>query len=205
MEKQILEITERTEFGKGASRRMRREGGLPVVVYGHGEDPKHYVVDYHDAFLMVRGNANALMTLKSDAAEQLVMVKDVQRNPLTRNVEHIDFLRVKAGEKVAVEVPVVVEGEPAGDAIATIELMALPVEVPVQEIPEAIVIDVEGVEDGANITIADVKFPADVTTDLPEDEVVVVVAVPQVEALPEPEEGAAEEDGAKEAPAEDAE
>ncbi|PKZ88784.1 50S ribosomal protein L25 [Trueperella bernardiae] len=205
MEKQILQIAERTEFGKGASRRIRREGGLPVVVYGHGAEPKHYVVDYHDAFLMVRGNPNALLTLKSDDVEQLVMVKDVQRNPLTRNIEHLDLLRVKAGEKVAVEVPVVVEGEPMGDAIATIELMVLPVEVPVQEIPEAIVIDVEGVEDGTNITLADVKFPTDVTTDLPEDEVVVVVAVPQVEALPEAEEGDAAEAPAEEAPAEDAE
>ncbi|WP_461013200.1 50S ribosomal protein L25/general stress protein Ctc [Trueperella pyogenes] len=197
MEKQILEITERTEFGKGASRRIRREGGMPVVVYGHGEEPKHYVVNYHDAFLMVRGNANALITLKSESAEQLVIVKDLQRNPLTRIIEHMDLLRVKAGEKVAVDVPVVVEGEPAGDAIATVELMSLAVEAPVREIPEFITIDVEGVEDGANITIADVKFPAGVTTELPADEVVVVIAVPQVEALPE--DGEAAEEAAGEA------
>ncbi|MEW6926290.1 50S ribosomal protein L25/general stress protein Ctc [Trueperella pyogenes] len=195
MEKQILEITERTEFGKGASRRIRREGGMPVVVYGHGEEPKHYVVNYHDAFLMVRGNANALITLKSESAEQLVIVKDLQRNPLTRIIEHMDLLRVKADEKVAVDVPVVVEGEPAGDAIATVELMSLAVEAPVREIPEFITIDVEGVEDGANITIADVKFPAGVTTELPADEVVVVIAVPQVEALPEDGEDAEEAAG----------
>lgn len=197
MEKQILEITERIEFGKGASRRIRREGGMPVVVYGHGEEPKHYVVNYHDAFLMVRGNANALITLKSESAEQLVIVKDLQRNPLTRIIEHMDLLRVKADEKVAVDVPVVVEGEPAGDAIATVELMSLAVEAPVREIPEFITIDVEGVEDGANITIADVKFPAGVTTELPADEVVVVIAVPQVEALPE--DGEATEEAAGEA------
>lgn len=203
MEKQILEITERTEFGKGASRRIRREGGMPVVVYGHGEDPKHYVVDYHTAFLMVRGNANALITLKSDSAEQLVMVKDVQRNPLSRVIEHMDLLRVKADEKVAVDVPVVVEGEPAGDAIATVELMTLAVEAPVRDIPESITIDVEGAEDGANITIADVKFPAGVTTELAQDEVVVVIAVPQVETLPE--DGEAAEGAVDEASAADAE
>lgn len=110
---------------------------MPVVVYGHGEEPKHYVVNYHDAFLMVRGNANALITLKSESAEQLVIVKDLQRNPLTRIIEHMDLLRVKADEKVAVDVPVVVEGEPAGDAIATVELMSLAVEAPSGRFPNS--------------------------------------------------------------------
>ncbi|VEI13018.1 50S ribosomal protein L25/general stress protein Ctc [Trueperella bialowiezensis] len=200
-----LETTARNEFGKGASRRLRRDGLLPVVVYGHGEDPIHLTVNYHDAFLIVRGNPNALMHLLIDGDKQLVIVKDIQRNPLTRLVEHLDLLRVKADEKVLVEVPVEIVGEPFGIAIATLELMTLPVEAPVTDIPETIVVDVEDLKDGENVTIADMKFPEGVTTELEADEVVVVVAEPQEVELPEPEEGAEEEgEGAAEADADEA-
>lgn len=189
-----LETTKREEFGKGASRRLRRDGRLPVVVYGHGEDAIHATVDYHETYLLVRGNPNALLNLQIDGDDQLVIVKDIQRNPLSRLVEHIDMLRVKADEKVEVDVQLEIVGEPFGLAIATLELMALTVLAPVSDIPENLQIDVEGVEDGTNLTVADIKFPEGVTTELDPEDVIVVVAEPQEADLPEPEEVDEEED-----------
>lgn len=199
----------RNDFGKGASRRLRRENKIPVVVYGQDEDPQHLALDYHDAFLAVRGNANALLELDVAGDTQIALVKDIQRNPLSRMIEHIDLLRVKRGQKVAVDVPVIVEGEPAGDAIATVELLTVAVEAPVTQIPEAFTLDVEGREEGENLTIADIEFPADVETELEDDTVVVVIAVPTVEIPEEGEEGedgeAAEGETDEAAAAEDAE
>lgn len=183
-----LKAEVRDDFGKGASRRLRRENKVPVVVYGQDEDPQHLALDYHTTFLAVRGNANALLELDIDGDTQIALVKDIQRNPLSRLIEHIDLLRVKRGQKVAVDVPVVVEGEPAEEAIATVELLTIPVEAPVTEIPENFVLNVEGREEGDNLTIADIEFPADVETELEDETVVVVIAIPTVE-IPEPEEG----------------
>lgn len=189
-----LKAEVRDDFGKGASRRLRRENKIPVVVYGQDEDPQHLALDYHETFLAVRGNANALLELDVDGETQIALVKDIQRNPLSRLIEHIDLLRVKRGQKVAVDVPVVVEGEPAGEAIATVELLTIPVEAPVTQIPENFVLNVDELEEGANLTVADIEFPADVETELEDETVVVVIAIPIVE-IPEPEEGEEGEEG----------
>lgn len=193
----VLEATRRDEFGKGAARRARREGKLPVVVYGHGQEPSHLLLDYHDAYMLIRSNLNSLLTLRVEGQEQLVLVKEAQRNPLTRNFEHLDLLRVKADEKVEVEVPVEITGEPASGAIAAVELMNLLVKAPANDIPEAIVVDVEGLGDGANVTVADVKFPEDVISEMDPEEVVVVVSVPQEADLPEEAAADADEAGAE--------
>lgn len=171
----------RTEFGKGFARRMRVAGKVPAVVYGHGVDPLHVTLDYHETYMAVRGNANALISLELEGEKHLVLLKDKQVNPLSRKIEHLDLLRVNAKEKVEVEVPVVIEGEPFGDAVATVELMQILVKAPVIDIPEQIVVSVEGLEDGTTVRIADVKFPEDVETELDPEDPVVVVAVPQVD------------------------
>lgn len=168
----------RNEFGKGASRRLRRENKLPAVVYGHGEDPVHIALDYHTAFMAIRGNANALLTIDVEGDKQLALVKDVQRNPLLRVIEHVDLLRVKKGEKVQVDVPVIVEGEPKGDAVATLELQHISVLAPATDIPEHFTVDVEDREEGQNITVADIAFPADVEVEIDGEEIVVAIAVP---------------------------
>ncbi|QJC22407.1 50S ribosomal protein L25/general stress protein Ctc [Arcanobacterium buesumense] len=193
----VLKASVRTEFGKGASRRIRREDKLPGVVYGHGEDPIHLELDYHDTFLAVRGNANALLSIDVAGEEHLVIVKDVQRNPLSRLIEHIDFLRVKKGEKVDVELPVIVEGEPAGDAMATLEMLQVLAKASATAIPESIIVNVDGLEDGQHVTVADLDLPADVEVELDPEAVVVVVAVPAMET--------AAEDGEEEGEAEAAE
>lgn len=197
----VVYASTRTEFGKGASRRLRAAGRTPAVVYGFGEAPAHIHFDAHDIFLEVRGNANALIKIDLDGKEQLALVKDIQRNPLSRIIEHIDLLRVKADQKVEVEVPVVVEGEPLGAAIATVDLLNVLLMAPATAIPEAITINVEGAEDGTIIRLADVEFPANVEAMEDPETTVVTIAVPTVEELPAAEEAteeAAEEPAAAE-------
>ncbi|MDO5025055.1 MAG: 50S ribosomal protein L25/general stress protein Ctc [Trueperella sp.] len=195
MEQNHLDAQLRKEFGKGASRRLRMDEKLPAVLYGHGEDPIHLELDYHDTFLIVRANPNALVHLGVEGDDHLALVKDVQRNPLTRRIVHLDLLRVKKDEKVEVEIPVIVEGEPAGDNIANLEILNLMVLAPAIAIPETINVSVDGLGDGDQIRVADIEFPEGVEPVAEADEVVVVVAEPQEAELPEPaagEESAAE-------------
>lgn len=210
MEQNHLDAQPRKEFGKGASRRLRMAEKLPAVLYGHGEDPIHLELDYHDTFLIVRSNPNALVHLGVDGDEHLALVKDIQRNPLTRRIVHLDLLRVKKDEKVEVEIPVVVEGEPFGDNVANLEVLNLLVMAPVIAIPETINVSVAGMEDGDQIRVEDIDFPEGVDPVAEADEVVVVVSEPQEVELPEPEEGEeaaeeADEEAAEEAAEEDSE
>ncbi|XCB30755.1 50S ribosomal protein L25/general stress protein Ctc [Arcanobacterium hippocoleae] len=185
----------RNEFGKGASRQLRRDDRTPAVLYGGDEAPAHIHFDAHEIYMHVRYNANALLKIDVEGKIELALVKDIQRNPLSRIIEHLDFLRVDAKQKVEVNVPVILEGEPVGGAVASVELMTLDVMVPAIEIPENIVVDVEGLEDGTTIRVADLKLPADVEAISDAEEPVVVVAVPQLDV---PEEGEAAETAAAE-------
>jgi len=139
-----IQVDRRQSFGKGASRQLRREGRTPAVVYGHGSEPVHISFDSHEIFLATKGQANPILTIALEGKEQLVLVKELQRNPLTRIIEHLDLLRVKQGEKVDVEVPVEVTGESFSGTIHTVELMHVLVKAPATAIPESIVVDVEG-------------------------------------------------------------
>lgn len=198
----IINAEERENFGKGAARKLRAAGRTPAVIYGLGKDPHHVTFDAHQIYMEVRSNANAVFTIAINGKKQLALVKDIQVNPISRIIEHIDLLRVKADQKVEVEVPLEVKGEPKGGAIATLEIMHLLVEAPATDIPEAIEIDVDGLEDGTVVRVSDLKLPAGVTTAVDPEENVVIVAVPKAEELPEAE---AADEAAAEAPAEDAE
>ncbi|WP_216387153.1 50S ribosomal protein L25/general stress protein Ctc [Arcanobacterium phocae] len=187
---EVLKASVRSEFGKGAARRLRREEKLPGVLYGHGENPVHLELDYHSTFMAVRGNANALLSIEIDGEKELAIVKDVQRNALSRLIEHVDFLRVKKGEKVDAEIPVVLEGEPAGEAAATLEMLQVMAKADATAIPEQIVVNVDGLEDGKHVTVADLVLPEGVEVELDPEAVVVVIAVPAMEA---PEEGTEDE------------
>ena len=189
----VIKVEKREAFGKGAARKLRAAGRTPAVVYGLGDAPTHITFDAHQVYMEVRSNANAVLTLELEGKKQLALVKDIQVNPLSRIIEHVDLLRVKEDQKVEVDVPLLLEGEPFGQAIATLELMTLLVEAPATHIPEEIEISVEGVEDGTVLTVADVKLPAGVTALAEATDVVVAVAVPKEEELPEaPAEGEAE-------------
>lgn len=182
----------RTEFGKGFARRLRAAGKIPAVVYGHGAEPVHVALPGHETALIVR-RANALIELDIDGRNQLVLVKDVQRDPVRQVVEHIDLIVVKRGEKMTVDVPVVVVGEPFSGTIANLDLATLTIEAEATNIPEHIEVDVEDLEDGTHITAADVKLPAGTSLATDPETLVVAISVPAVAAADEePAEGEAE-------------
>ncbi len=109
-----LTATVRSELGKGASRRARREGRVPVVLYGHGTDPQHLELDGHDFAAVLRhSGTNAVLSLDINGKEQLALTKSLEIHPIRRNIQHADLLVVRRGEKVTVEVTVNVEGDAA--------------------------------------------------------------------------------------------
>ena len=193
-----LTTTAREKFGKGAARQLRRDGLIPAVVYGHGGETTHIALEAHETFLAVRSNANALITVKVAGKNQLTLLKDVQRNPVSRIIEHIDLLAIRAGELVDVTVPVTTVGEPASGTVVTTEVLHLAIKAPADAIPEAIEIDVEGKEEGTQIRVADVDFPKGVTTDIEEDELLVSVNFPIVDTELEEADAAAAEAAAEE-------
>jgi large subunit ribosomal protein L25 len=194
----------RTEFGKGAARRVRRANLVPAVIYGHGADPKHVTVPGHELLLALR-TANVLISLEIDGKSELVIPKAVQRDPLKGFLEHVDLLSVKRGEKVTVEIPVATEGElaPGGNLLEHV-LNSLPVEAEATHIPEGVTVSVEGLEAGASILAKDIALPSGVTLAVEEDAVVIQVVAAQIEAAEEEGEGEEAAAEGEAAPAENA-
>ncbi|HEY1104978.1 MAG TPA: 50S ribosomal protein L25, partial [Agromyces sp.] len=118
----------RESFGKGAARKIRAAGKIPAVIYGHGTDPQHVTVPAHQVGLLIR-KANAVLDLQIGSKSQLVLVKDVQKDPVHQIIEHLDLIVVKKGEKVQVEVPVHLEGESAAGTVADLDHHTLSLEV----------------------------------------------------------------------------
>lgn len=175
-----LTATVRTRTGKGASRQARRDGNIPTVLYGHGTDPQHLELNARDfAAVMRHSGTNAILTLDIDGTEQLALTKALDIHPVRRNIQHVDLLVVKRGEKVEVDVNIVVEGDAAPGSLVTQEANTIAVEADVLSIPEQLVVSVEGVEIGTQITAAEVELPAGVSLIVdPETLVVNVVAAP---------------------------
>ncbi|WP_425245480.1 50S ribosomal protein L25/general stress protein Ctc [Streptomyces sp. NEAU-NA10] len=190
----------RTEFGKGAARRIRRDNKVPGVLYGHGSEPLHLTLPGHDLLLALR-TPNVLISLDIDGkTNELAIPKAVQRDALKGFLEHVDLLLVKRGEKVTVEVPVHTEGElaPGGNLLEHV-LNALPVEAEATHIPEAVTVSVEGLEAGASVLAKDITLPAGTTLAVEEDAVVLQVLAAQVEEAAEGEEAAQGEEASAEA------
>ncbi|MFT4110875.1 50S ribosomal protein L25, partial [Propionicimonas sp.] len=121
MSENKIAAVSRTEFGKGAARRTRRAGMVPAVLYGHGTDPVHLSLPGHELLLALRV-ANAVLELSVDGGnDQLALAKQVQRNPVKGNIEHLDLVIVRKGEKVTVEVPLVVVGDHAADGVIVMD------------------------------------------------------------------------------------
>ncbi|MDF9717284.1 50S ribosomal protein L25/general stress protein Ctc [Nocardioides sp. ChNu-153] len=164
----------RTEFGKGAARRIRRADKIPAVVYGHGMEPLHLTLPGHDTMLALKhGGANALLELDVEGEAQLALTKHVQVDPIRRVIEHVDFVAVVKGEKVTVDVPVVVVGEAASETLVVTENATVQVEVAATDIPEQVEVSVEGAEAGTQVTAADLALPGGATL-LTEGDVLVV-------------------------------
>jgi large subunit ribosomal protein L25 len=190
----------RTEFGKGAARRVRRADKVPAVIYGHGAEPQHVSVPGHELLLALR-TPNVLISLQIDGRSELVIPKAVQRDPIKGFLEHVDLLAVKRGEKVTVDIPVVTEGElaPGGNLLEHV-LNALPVEAEATHIPESVSVSVEGLEAGASILAQDIELPRGTTLAVEPDAVVLQIVAAQAEV----EEEAEEAEEGEQAPAEEA-
>jgi large subunit ribosomal protein L25 len=188
----------RDSFGKGAARKIRAADKIPAVIYGHGTDPRHVTLPGHETMLLVR-KANAVIELDIAGQSELALVKDVQKDPVRQIIEHIDLIVVKRGEKVTVDVPVHVEGEPFGSAIAEQDASTVSVEVEATHIPERIVVDVEGKEAGTHITAADLVLPAGATLLTDPETLVVGIVLPAAPVEEETEEAAAAADEEAEA------
>ncbi len=173
----------RTEFGKGAARRIRRADKVPAVLYGHGTDPVHLALPGHATMMALKVH-NAVLTLDVEGEEQLALAKDVQRDPIKRFIEHVDLVIVRKGEKVTVDVTVHVEGEAAAETFVSVEHPELTVEAEATHIPELLTVSVEGLEAGSQVLAGQVQLPAGTTlvTD-PEALVVNVTQAVSEEAL----------------------
>ncbi|GAB48667.1 50S ribosomal protein L25/general stress protein Ctc [Mobilicoccus pelagius] len=166
----------RTEFGKGAARRIRRDDKIPAVLYGSGTDPVHLTLPGHETMLATKVD-NALLELDIEGSKQLALVKDVQRDPIKPIIEHVDLVVVKRGEKVTVEVAVTVTGEAAPETVVTTENNTLEIEAVATNIPEVLEVSVEGAEAGTQILAAQVEMPEGST--LASDPELLVVNVTQ--------------------------
>lgn len=179
-----LEATARDNFGKGAARKLRAAGQTPAVVYGHGTDPLHITVETHPLSLIIR-QANALIDITLNGDKHLVLVKDVQRDPVVQIIEHVDLLIVKQGEMVEVEVPLHMIGEPFSGTNALQELNTIRLNVPATSIPDNVIIDVTGLEADTHLHVRDVTLPEGAEVLDAEDQLVAKIAGPR---------GAAEEE-----------
>lgn len=173
----------RTEFGKGAARRIRRAHKVPAVLYGHGTAPIHISLPGHETLLALR-TANALLSIEVNGSSQLALPKQVQRDPLKHTIEHVDLVIVRRGEKVTVDVPVHVEGEAGPDTLVVVDHNTVPVKAEATHIPQQIVVSVEDLPPGTQILARDLVLPAGSTIDLdPETLIVNVTNAPTAEAL----------------------
>jgi len=178
-----LTAESRNEFGKGAARRLRRAKMIPAVLYGHGTEPVHVALPGHATMLALK-NSNALLALDLDGAVQLALPKDVQRNPVRGDIEHVDLVLVRRGEKVVVEVQLHVTGSPADNALATSELNTLSLEVLATAIPQSVEISVEGVRAGTQIHAGQIELPEGAILHGDPEAIAVIVAAGSLEAPP---------------------
>jgi large subunit ribosomal protein L25 len=162
----------RTEFGKGAARRIRRAHKVPAVLYGHGTDPIHITLPGHETLLALR-QANALLSIDVDGTSQLALPKQVQRDPLKHTIEHVDLVLVRRGEKVTVDIGIVLEGEAAPDTMVDVVANTVSVEAEATHIPQQITVSIEGLAAGTQILASDLRLPEGSTVQLDPDALVV--------------------------------
>lgn len=200
----VIKAEERKEFGKGASRRLRRDGRLPGVLYASHQEPVHFHADLIEVQALIRRDGvNAVLALDMNGEEYLAIVKVIDQNILTLDIDHLDLQAVKRGEKVEVEVSVLPEGEIHPDAMLIQELDTILVEADALNIPEEITVSVEGLEAGEQILAGDITLPDGVTLIQEAEDLVINVTHEEVAEIPEDDEEAAEgEEGA--APTDDA-
>lgn len=171
-----LAAEQRSEFGKGAARRTRRAGKIPAVLYGHGSDPKHLALPALEFARVIREHGhNAVLTLALGGESELALTKTVTTHPIKNYIEHVDLLLVKRGEKVTVDIPVVVNGEAASGTLVTQDATTITVEADALNIPDQVELSIEGKEAGTQIHAGDLELPKGVT--LATDAEALIIAV----------------------------
>jgi len=185
----------RTQFGKGAARKIRRDHKIPAVLYGHGTAPVHITLPGHDTMMALK-SANALLSIELDGDSQLALAKDVQRDPIKPVIEHVDLVVVRRDEKVTVDVPVTTEGEAAAETVVTVDSQTVQLEVLATNIPQHVVVSVEGLEAGTQILAKDLKLSQG--SALHGDEELLIVNVTQAVELETETESDAVEEAAQE-------
>jgi large subunit ribosomal protein L25 len=172
----------RTEFGKGAARRIRRADKVPAVIYGHGNEPIHVTLPGHETMMALKhGGANALLELDIEGKVQLALTKQVQIDPIKRHLEHVDFVAVRKGEKVTVEVPVHLNGDAARETVVVTETSTIQLEAEATHIPEYIEVDIDGAVAGTQIHASDLAIPSGSTL-LLDPETLIVNITEQISA-----------------------
>jgi large subunit ribosomal protein L25 len=170
-----IQAESRTEFGKGAARRIRRDHKVPAVLYGHGTDPVHITLPGHDTMLAMK-TANALLLIEVEGRESLLALpKQVQRDPIKGHIEHVDLVIVKRGEKVHVEIAVHVEGEAVSGTLVVTETPSIMVEAEATHIPDGVTVSVEGLDAGAQIHASDLVLPSGTTLAIDPDTLIINV------------------------------
>ena len=186
-----LAVTTRTEKGKGAARRARRAGNVPAVLYGHGTDPQHLNLPARELAAILRNNGlNAVIDLDIEGTSQLALTKQIDVHPIRNYIEHADLLVIRRGEKVTVEVTILVEGDAAPGTLVTQEANSVEIEADALSIPENIVVSVEGVEAGNSVQASDLDLPEGV--ELVTDPETLIVAINEAPTAADLEEEAVE-------------
>ncbi|WP_313409808.1 50S ribosomal protein L25/general stress protein Ctc [Aeromicrobium sp.] len=167
-----LSAEQRTEFGKGAARRIRREDKVPAVLYEHGNDPLHVTLPGHETMMALK-TANALLSIELDSKSHLAIPKQVQRDPLKGFIEHVDLLMVKRGEKVVVDVAISIVGEPEPGVLVVTENTTVSLEAEATHIPTEIEVSIVGREAGTQVLASDLDLPEGSTLAVEEDLMIV--------------------------------
>ena len=184
----------RTQFGKGHARRVRMAHKVPAVLYGHGDEPRHFSLPGHELMMALRHDANALLTLETADGDQLALAKSVVRDPLKGHLEHVDLVAVRRGEKVTVEVAIHLTGAAGPDTLVDQQTMTLTIEADATALPDHVEVSIDGLQPGQQIHAKDIKLPAGTTLQQDPEHVIVQGLGVQTEEQLEAELAAAEEE-----------
>jgi large subunit ribosomal protein L25 len=197
-----IEAEPRTEFGKGPSRRIRRAGRVPGVMYGHGAESRHFTLPEHDLMIALK-TPNVLIRLEGLGTATLALPKAVQRDAIKGDIEHVDLIEVRRGEKVTVEIPVRVSGDVFSGGLLDQQLVQIAVEAEATHLPTGVDVDVEGMEIGTAVHAKDIELPSGTTLVTDPEALVLHVTAQQAADLGETAaEGETTEGVVAEAPAE---
>jgi large subunit ribosomal protein L25 len=196
-----IEAEPRTEFGKGASRRTRRAGRVPAVMYGQGAENRHFTLPEHELMIALK-TPNVLIRIEGVGKSALVLPKAVQRHAIKNLIEHVDLIEVRRGEKVTVEIPIRVTGEVFSGGVLDQQLVQLSVEAEATNLPNGVEVDVEGAEIGTTVHAQDIKLPSGTTLVTDPEALVLHVVGQQSQAQYDAEIGEAAEDTEPAEPAE---